>query len=789
MVTIGPADYYSPSTRFYGDGYVAGQSQSGNYSVIRLQSTVYNGPVGSGESRYLSTGGTSVSIDGWGISHYHGGNPFLPGGYAQNQLRWSDYTDHVVYHDSNGYLGPATVRLGIAYDGYNDSFYGTLYIPRIAKAPGAPSGLSVTAQGVDSFGVTYTRGNDNGAGLDADQALWATDAGFSNVVWTDGNGPGTSGPGGYTNPSGASPRFYLQPNTQYWVKVRSHNSQGWGPYSSAVSGTTLGHPGAPTGVSGSPSTTVTGRIALSWTAPSVTGTGGIVGYNIFRDGVQIGTTTGTGTTYTDNGRTKFTSYTYKVAARNNYSTSVSGMGPQSAGTAVVAQGSPSAPINLTGASDPFLPGKVDLSWSPPANVGTGGITGYRIRLADGTLIANQSGAGTTYSATGLTPGLTYTFKVSGRNDLSDAEGSEGTFSNQVVVTPVGEPTAPTGVFVAPAAAVSNRLVISWTPPSGGLSGYSIFRRISGADTLIGKINATHTSFTVDDLAAGSAYTYVVRARTVYTDTLGDGYPGNWGGPASAPATGTATNNNVQNVPNLDVANSGTNAIFNGTYTINSVTANTIRYAKVAADIVSSASGGSIVNLTNSVFNGTFTIATPTSNTITYAKTNSNILTLPSAGGVVTDLTNQVFNGTYTVSSVNVGANLISYAKTAANIASAAVPNNSAPGKFGIVTNLSNAIFNGTGKTILAATANTLTYAQTHANVAESNAAGAVINITNRDTFNGIYEIYSIPGYNVVKYLRVSPTITTRTWELPNGLVYRVTSPSELNVRFRSGWAG
>jgi hypothetical protein len=328
-------------------------------------------------------------------------------------------------------------------------------------------------------------------------------------------------------------------------------------------------------------------------------------------------------------------------------------------------------------------------------------------------------------------------------------------------------------------------------PAGTLSGYSIFQLIGGSYQLIAKIGQQHTSYQVDNLVPGTSYSFHVRARTVYTDTLADGYPGNWGGSASANVAGTPTTNNSQTVPSLvGVITDTTNSTFNGSYAINQVTATTIRYAKTAANVASAATTtGTITNTTNQVFNGTFTIAVPTTTTLTYSKTNANIAALSTNGGLVTDNDNVNLNGTYTVTAVNVGANLLSYAKTGADFASRAVPANTAPGQFGTVTNLSNAIFNGTGKVITAITDTTLSYAQTNANVAESNAAGIVVNATNRDVFNGEWIVSAIPAYNIVQYARTAANVTARTWFAPNGLVYRTTSPSTLDVQFRSGWAG
>ncbi len=761
----------------------AGSNTSGgNWSLTLFGSSGWN--------FYGWTTYGNVIIDGlahWSESKNNPASGWSPsGGYVLASGNWGG-----VGHESDGsrHLGFSAHFNATGVDssygpGSALDVSGGMWLTDFPRAPSAPYGLVVKNITAVSFGVQYNRNNNNGAGIDQDHAQWATDSGFSNVVWND------YGPGGYTDPSGISPPLLLQNNTQYFVRIRSHNSVGWSGWSGTQNGTTIGHPNAPTGLTATPSTSVTGRVNLSWTASSNAGSGGVVGYNIFRNGVQIATTTGTGTTFAANGGTPYTSYAFTVAARNSYSTSVGGTGAQSSAANAVAPGPPGAPTSLGAVSNSLAPGEVFLNWTAPANTGAGGITGYKIRLADGTLIESVNGTSTAYTASGLTPGIAYTFKVSARNALSDAEGTESAFSNTALVTPVGEPNAPTGVTVVPSVAVSNRLVISWTPPSAGLSGYNIFRRISGTDTLVGRVNASHTSFTIDDLVAGSAYTYVVRGRTVYTDSLtANGYPGNWGGPASSAVTGTATVNNSQSVPSLTVTTSGTNAIFNGTYTISAVTPNSIKYAKVAANIPTASSGGTVINNTNFVFNGTFTVATPTSTSIQYAKTSANIAQNSVGGGTLTDTTNTSMNGTRTVTAVNVGAKSLSYTATGPIVPSVAVPNNEPPGQTGWVTNLVNSVFNGTGKTILSTTEFTFSYAQTASNVAESNTAGIVTNITNRDTFNGVYQVLSIPSFNTVRYTKLAPSMTTRTWFKPNGVVYRDSSPSTLEVRYRSGWAG
>ena len=139
--------------------------------------------------------------------------------------------------------------------------------------------------------------------------------------------------------------------------------------------------------------------------------------------------------------------------------------------------------------------------------------------------------------------------------------------------------------------------------------------------------------------------------------------------------------------------------------------------------------------------------------------------------------------------MNAGANLFTYTKNGSDLSSRSVPVNTAPGKSSTVVNKSNAVYNSTGKTISAITEYSITYAQTGANQPETNAAGVVRNLTNRDIFNGTYIVASIPAYNVVRYARTGSNILKRVWITLNGIVHRTVSPAKLEVRYRSGWAG
>ncbi|UYL86679.1 minor tail protein [Microbacterium phage QMacho] len=148
-------------------------------------------------------------------------------------------SDQLLLHASDNWFGhDGNGNLWVSSDGYASlpqlgytEVHGGISVPRIPRPPSPPTATSIDAITTTSFGFRYTRGADNGAGISSDTVQWATDAAFSDVVWTD------TGAAGYSNPGGAG--VVLIPGKTYYVRVRSNNSAGTSGWSNTLSAKTL----------------------------------------------------------------------------------------------------------------------------------------------------------------------------------------------------------------------------------------------------------------------------------------------------------------------------------------------------------------------------------------------------------------------------------------------------------------------------------------------------------------------------------------------------------------------
>jgi hypothetical protein len=238
-------------------------------------------------------------------------------------------------------------------------------------APDAPNGVTLTQVTHDTATVTWAPpAHDGGAELTGYTVSWEADA-------AAGAPPAIS-----SEPADVRSRTLsgLVDGATYTVTVKASNVAGEGAASTAT--LTVGPlrtRGAPTSV-----TAMRGaaQATLSWVAPESGDASPIVGYRVRRYAGTEQTASGevlvasTDTTYTMTGLTNGSTYTFDVAALNEF-----GAGPASEpSNAVVPATTPSAP-KIGVATSGIAGGAITATatWSPPASTGGSEITAYEVR--------------------------------------------------------------------------------------------------------------------------------------------------------------------------------------------------------------------------------------------------------------------------------------------------------------------------------------------------------------------------------------------------------------------------
>ncbi len=177
-------------------------------------------------------------------------------------------------------------------------------------------------------------------------------------------------------------------------------------------------PTAPTNLTASNITQ--SSVDLSWNAS--TDNVGVTGYDVYRNGVQIFTVTGTSAAIT--GLSASTTYSFYIRAKDAAGNVSSASNTISVTTLTPPDTeAPTAPTNLTASN--ITQSSVDLSWN--ASTDNVGVTGYDVYLGT-TLLGTISG--TAAIVTGLSASTSYSFHVRAK----DAAGNISTPSNTVTIT-------------------------------------------------------------------------------------------------------------------------------------------------------------------------------------------------------------------------------------------------------------------------------------------------------------------------------------------------------------------
>jgi chitodextrinase len=323
-------------------------------------------------------------------------------------------------------------------------------------------------------------------------------------------------------------------------------------------------PSVPTGLTAG--TTTSSSIPLSWTAS--TDNVGVTGYNIYRGGTKIGTSTTT--SYVDNTVAAATSYSYTVAAYDaagnlsGQSTSVSattlGNTSQACTGAAFSQANCNTYVSGTkvnsnnhnytcsngncancAVSSQCFPGVSGCPWgnvwtdngvcgsstdttapTVPTNLASGtvtqtsvalswtastdnvGVAGYKIFRNSAQIATSTS---TSYTDTTAVASTAYTYQVAAYDAAGNTSGLTAAISvtTQAPVTDTQPPTVPGGLTAGTITASS--VAFSWTASTDnvGVTGYKVFRGGSQLGT------STTTSFTDTTASPSTTYSYTVSA--------------------------------------------------------------------------------------------------------------------------------------------------------------------------------------------------------------------------------------------------------------------------------------
>ncbi len=287
----------------------------------------------------------------------------------------------------------------------------------------------------------------------------------------------------------------LAPTTAYQMTVRARDAAGnWSTFSAAFTATTLPDTTPPTVPSGLAATGVTATgFILRWNA--ATDNVRVTGYEVFRDGVSLGTTTSVAKTFAS--LAPSTRYAMTIRGRDaagNWS-ELSASVPV---TTLPDTTLPAVPVGLTYTNatiSSFL-----LRWSVAKD--DVAVTAYEV-FRDGVSLGTTTG--TSINVTGLALSTTYAMTVRARDAAGNwsAPSSVRSIATLADTTP---PSIPAGLAVS--AITITGLTLSWgaSTDNVGVTGYEVFRGSVSLGT------TTSLSISVTGLAPNTAYAMRIRAR-------------------------------------------------------------------------------------------------------------------------------------------------------------------------------------------------------------------------------------------------------------------------------------
>ncbi|MGF7047717.1 glycosidase/chitodextrinase [Paenibacillus sp. DS2015] len=359
-------------------------------------------------------------------------------------------------------------------------------------APSIPTNLVSTGKTSTSISLGWTASSD---------AVGVT--GYE--IWRNGTKVGTSAATSYTNTG-------LTANTAYSYTVKAYDAAGNISNPSTALPVTTNPividtiaPSIPTSVVSTSKTDTT--VSLSWTASS--DVVGVTGYEIWRDGAKVGTSTST--SYTNIGLTASTAYSYTVKAYDAAGNISDASTAFSVTTNDVSAGNQVTVYYKKGYATPYIhyrPAGGTWTTAPGTAMLDSELSGYskiivNIGSASQLEAVFNNGSGTWDNNNSTN----YLFNVGTWTFTPGSNGAAGSISAGPVqgTDDTTAPSVPTNVVST--AKTETSVSLSWTASSDvvGVTGYEIWRDGAKVGT------STSTSYTNIGLTASTAYSYTVKA--------------------------------------------------------------------------------------------------------------------------------------------------------------------------------------------------------------------------------------------------------------------------------------
>ncbi len=294
----------------------------------------------------------------------------------------------------------------------------------------------------------------------------------------------------------------IENGLEYYYRLQAYNGNFWSDVGDEVNCISNTPPGQIINLSASSGDDY---VNLTWTAPDDDGGSRIVDYKVVRQPDSKIFLVGDVSSFNDTSVINGVIYTYSVIAINEDFDSTAPVTVSSTPLST-----PSAPYGLNAVEGVAF---VDLSWSPPLDIGGSPVTNYRIyrgTTPGNEVFLTQIGDMTNYNDPGLVNGQTYYYKVSAINIVGESGLSVETSS-----IPRTVPDAPQTLTVTAGDGYAD---LSWSAPAfdGGSSvtGHRIYRGTApGNETFLVQIGNT-LGYNDTAVANGQVYYYQVTAVNV-----------------------------------------------------------------------------------------------------------------------------------------------------------------------------------------------------------------------------------------------------------------------------------